>query len=170
MSRGFAARVTGRVPLPDPVRAVALEPGERRLAWAVTEDGAAVVATDERLHLPGGAAMPWWQVAKVVWERPALTVTQVAAVEGHGAVVQVRVAQEHGGLPDVLRTRVTASIAWSSRARLGGGGAVRVVGRRRPDREALEWQLVFDRDEDVADPAVRAEAEQLLDAARRTIG
>ncbi len=120
--------------------------------------------------LPGSEPLPWWQVARAGWERPRLAVTVVAPVDGTGHSVEVELAEDDGGLPDLIRTRVTASVAWSSKTRLSSAGTVRVVGRRRPDREALEWQLVYDREADRHDPASVAEAEQLLDNARRTIG
>ena len=39
---------------PEVVTSVALDRGERRVAWALTTGGEAVIATDRALHLPGG--------------------------------------------------------------------------------------------------------------------
>ena len=47
---------------------------------------------------------------------------------------------------------------------------MRVVGRRRPAQELLDWQLVYDPDTDQADPVVQQQAGELLLAARRTVG
>ena len=159
----------GRRRVPDAVKDVALDGDERRLAWGLTEGGEPVVASDRGLHLPGVARLDWPDVERATWARPTLTVLMVAEVEGTGARHTVRLADE-GDLPDAVRTAVTGSVGWSSHYRLRPSGGVRVVGRRRPGQDALAWQLVFDPGTDVADPLVRAQAEDLLLGARRTIG
>jgi hypothetical protein len=47
---------------------------------------------------------------------------------------------------------------------------VRVVGRRVAGERTLRWQLVFDAGTDRDDPLVRAQADDLLEGARRSIG
>ena len=158
-----------RRPVPPAVKGLALEPGERRLAWALTPGGEPVVATDDALVLPGGARLEWHRVERATWQRPLLTVLEVQTVEGTGERHRLELTDEHD-LPEVVRSRVTASVAWSSHARLSPRGGVRIVGRRRAGRETLDWQLVYDPGTDLADPLVRAQAEELLDGARRTIG
>lgn len=167
----YAARMAllRRRPVPAVVRDVALDPGDRRVAWALTPDGAPVVATELGLHLPGRDRLDWAAVEKAVWRRPVLTVTEVAEVEGAGAAYDVELAGD-ADLPEAVRTRVTASVAWSSHTRLHPSGGVRVVGRRRPGAEVLSWQLVYDRGTDPDDPLVREQAESLLLASRRTVG
>lgn len=156
--------------VPETVAAVAFEPHERRVAWALTTDGRPVVASDAALYLPGPVRFAWGEVERAVWRRPRLTVLRVAPVEGSGEQVSVTLDDDDGDLPDVVRARVSASVAWSSHSRLAPAGGVRVVARRRPGVDALDWQLVYDRGTDHAAPGVRAQAEQLLEAARRTIG
>ena len=146
-----------------------LPPGERRVAWATTTSGEPVVATDRGLLLPDGAQLPWEAVERASWQRPQLTVFEVAEVAGTGPRHVLQLTDD-GDLPEVVHTRVTASVAWSDHSKLVPSGGVRVVGRRQPDRDALLWQLVYDADTDLDDPLVRAQAEQRLDAARRTIG
>lgn len=163
------ARLLRRPPLPEAVAAVALDPGERRLAWGITTAGDAVVATDRGLRLPGRPAVAWADVERALWRRPVLTVSQVAAVEGTGARWQLELGDE-GDLPDTVRTQVTGSVAWSNHVRLSPAGGVRLVGRRRPGQELLDWQLVFDTGTDPDDPGLRAQAEALVEDARRTIG
>lgn len=158
-----------RRPVPPAVKALALPPGERRVAWALTTAGEPVVATDAALVLPAGVRLEWYRVERAGWQRPRLTVLEVAGVEGAGARHELELSDE-GDLPEVVRTRVTASVAWSSHSRLSPRGAVRVVGRRRPGLEVLEWQLVYDPSTDLSDPLVRAQAEELLEGARRSIG
>ncbi len=154
---------------PAAVGEVSLEAGERRLAWGLTVTGEAVVATDLGLRLPGAARIDWPDVERVNWQRPELTVLGIAQVAGAGSHQQVELADD-GGLPEVVRSQVTASIGWSRHHRLQPAGGVRLVGRRRPGRELLDWQLVYDRDTDPADEGQRAQAEALLLDARRTIG
>lgn len=164
----------GRRPLPDEVKALALDPGERRLSWASRSGSGVVVATDLGLWLTsdeGGSAerTDWADIERVSWKRPLLMVFGIADVEGTGMRTEIDLL-ESGDLPEVVRSSVTASIGWSAHYRLRPTGGVRVVGRRRPGREVLDWQLVYDAGTEVDDPAVLAQAEQLRLDARRTIG
>lgn len=154
---------------PAAVTAVRLEPGERRRSWGLTPDGQPVVATDLGLRLPGAELIPWHDVERATWARPVLTVLRSARLEGTGERRAVQLEQERD-LPDAVRSSVTASVGWSTHYRLRPAGGVRVVGRRRPGQDALDWQLVFDRGTDVDDPAVQEQAQELLRQARRTIG
>lgn len=155
--------------LPEAVKAVPLLPGERRLAWGTTPDGDVVVATDLALHLPRSGRVAWADVEKATWRRPQLVVLQVAPVEGTGPREALELVDDER-LADVIRSQVTASIGWSDHVRLAPAGGVRVVGRRRPGRELLDWQLVFDAGTDADDPALRAQADAVVARARRTIG
>lgn len=159
----------GRRRTPEVVRALVLEPGERRLAWGLTVAGEAVVATDAGLYLPHVPRLAWHEVEKATWKRPLLELLRVGTISGTGARWQVPLADE-GMLPDVVRSQVTASVAWSTHVGLAPTGGVRIVGRRRAGQDALDWQLVYDRGTDPDDPAVCAQAEALLLDARRTLG
>ena len=154
---------------PEVVSAVRLDPGERRTAWGLTPGGEPVVATDRGLRLPGTPRIDWHDVEKATWARPVLTVVRVAATAGSGERHTVQLEQE-GNLPDAVRSAVTGSVGWSSHYRLRPRGGVRVVGRRRPGQDLLDWQLVYDPGTDQDDPLVRTQAEELLLAARRTVG
>lgn len=159
----------GRRKLPAAAGDVQLEAGERRLAWALTVSGEAVVATDLGLRFPGVSRIDWPDVERVSWQRPRLTVFAIASVTGAGAQRQAELGDD-GGLPGVVRSQVTASIGWSRHHALQPTGGVRIVGRRRPGRELLDWQLVYDTDTDPTDPGRRSQAEALLLEARRTVG
>ena len=159
----------GRRRVPEAVCAVRLDPGERRSAWGLTSDGEPVVATDLGLWLPGAPRFDWHDVEKATWARPVLTVVRVAEIAGAGERRSVRLEQE-GTLPDAVRSAVSGSVGWSSHYRLRPSGGVRVVGRRRPGKDLLDWQLVYDPDTDLDDPLVRAQADELLLNARRTVG
>ena len=157
--------------VPSRVADVPLDRGERRVAWALTTAGEPVVATDRGLHLPARGRVGWEEIERATFERPVLTVLELAEVEGTGTRHAVELDLETGtDLPETVRARIGASVAWSSHTRLVPSGGVRIVGRRRAGLDPLDWQLVFDRDTDPRDPAIRAQAEAVLDAARRTVG
>ena len=152
--------------VPQVVKAVAT--GERRLAWALTTEGAPLVATPTGLY-DGGEPLPWVQVEKVSWQPPHLSVTEGALVEGTGPRHDWELAED-AHLAEVVRAQVTSSIGWSDRRRLASGGALRVVGRRVPGEDALLWQVVYLEGADPDDPLNRAEAERLVDGLRGTLG
>jgi hypothetical protein len=160
-----------RTAVPDGVKSVPLGPGERRVAWGTTPDGQPVVASTRALYLPDGTTLAWDEIERAHWEKPALQLIELTEQEGTGRRHEVVLDLDHDtDLPAEVRTRVSASYAWSSHVKLLPAGGVRIVGRRRSGMEVLDWQLVFDRDTDPHDPAVRAQAEEHLAAARRTIG
>lgn len=149
---------------------MALPAGERRAAWALTAAGEPVVATGSGLLLPRREGLLLWrEVEKAAWERPRLSVREVAEVEESGRL-HVFELQDEAGLAELVRDRVTASVAWSTVARLTPGGSVRIVGRRVPGAEELAWQLVYAPGTDLGDPLVRAQAEHALRGARTTVG
>ncbi len=155
--------------VPATVKALRLPPGERRTTWGLTVDGEPVVATDVALVLPGDRRLEWSQVERATWQPPRLTVLEVAEVAGAGRR-HVLDLDDVGDLPQVVRARVTGSVAWSSHEKLTPAGGVRVVGRRVAGERTLRWQLVFDAGTDRDDPLVRAQADDLLEGARRSIG
>jgi hypothetical protein len=153
------------------VKAIALAPGERRVAWGTTPEGQPVVASTRALYLPDGTTLAWDEIERVHWEKPRLWLIELTEHEGSGARHEVELDLEHDtDLPEEVRTRVSASYVWSSHVKLQPAGGVRIVGRRRAGIEVLDWQLVFDRDTDPQNPALRSQAETALAAARRTIG
>ncbi len=156
--------------VPDQVTGLELDKGERRVSWALTTGGQPVVVTDRGLCLPDAGLLTWDRIERVGFDGAALTVRELAEVEATGPSHTVTLdLSGQTDLPEVLRTRVTASVVWSSHERLQPGGGVRIVGRRKPDQDALVWQLVFDQGTDLADPRVREQADAHLHVARRTI-
>jgi hypothetical protein len=164
-------KLFGRTPVPAAVTAVPLGTGDRRVAWALTPEGEPVVASAAALHLPGDVVLSWDGIERVLWDKPVLRLVELTEREGSGGRHEVTLDLDvDTDLPAVVRARVSASVAWSSHVRLRPAGGVRIVGRRRAGLEVLDWQLVFDRDTDPADAGLRAQAEEHLLAARRTIG
>lgn len=160
-----------RTAVPAAVKGVALGPGERRVAWATTPDGQPVVASTRALYLPDGMTLAWDAIERVHWDRPVLRLIELTERAGGGQQHRVELdLDQDTDLPVEVRARISASVAWSSHVKLRPAGGVRIVGRRRAGMEVLDWQLVFDADTDPTDPAARAQAEEHLAAARRTIG
>lgn len=163
-------RLPRRRRLPEVVRAVPVEPGDRRTAWALAGDGEPVVATERGLVLPGRERVDWADVERVVWQRPVLTIVESATVAGTGRTTTVTLQQDDGGVPDVVRSGVTSSVGWTQHVRLQPDGGARVVGRRRHGQELFDWQVVYDVGTDPDDPRIQAQAEQVVLRARRTVG
>ncbi len=155
-----------RSTVPDAVKA--LKTNERRLAWGLTLDGTVLVATATGLHA-GASVLAWTQVEKVLWQPPLLTLVETAEVEGSG-LRHTWELTEDARLAETVRAGVTSSIGWSDRRALAPEGAVRLVGRRVPGFELLQWQLVFEAGTDPHDPLLRAQAEAMVLDLRRTLG
>lgn len=151
--------------VPDAVRSVRTP--ERRLAWGLAPDGTVLVATASALHV-GDEVLPWTQVEKVSWRPSVLTLVEVAEVEGTGRVRSWELAED-GRLAETVRARVTSSVGWSDRRRLPSGGHVRLVGRRAPGADALDWQVVWEHASDAAGPA-RGQVDAWVVELRKTIG
>jgi hypothetical protein len=155
-----------RFRLPAAVRdGLALEGGERVLAYATARDGAHVVATDQALHLPGAVRLPWEQVDQAAWQDGWLHVRKTGGTGEH----HVRLT-EPGSVPETVQERVTATIVVNHQTTLPGGGQVRIVGRRPPGGDAIRWTFIFGAGADPADPGLRAQAEQRLADLRRQTG
>jgi hypothetical protein len=156
--------------VPDSVRAVQVEAGDRRVAWTLTTDGQPVVATERGLVLPRRPRVDWADLERAGWQRPVLTVVESAEVFGSGRTTTLTLQEPDGGIPDVVHAGVTSSVGWTTHVRLQPAGGARVVGRRRPGWEHLDWQVVYDPGTDLGDPQVRAQAEAVVLRARRTVG
>lgn len=163
-------RRTHRDALPEQVRA-GLAAGERVLAAAVDNDGAALVATDRALWLPAGAAwrrLGWESVDRAGWDAEEALLT---VVEDGSATLPHKVrVQQPGALVEVVRERVSAVIVWSRHCMLAGRRGVRVVGRRPPGEQRIRWAAVLDAGLDITDPEVRAQVDAEVAAARAEIG
>jgi hypothetical protein len=137
-----------------------LERDERVLSWAPVEPSGAVVVTDRGVWLPGRERLGWHQIHKATWVSPRLTVipsTQVA--EGQGYVVMddapavVVQLNRPDDVPSDVRSRVTRSVAYTAHHALPRGG-VRVVARRIPGRNGVDWHVRYDEGTDRDDPDV----------------
>jgi hypothetical protein len=158
-----------------PAEALAvLDRDERVVAWASAPGGAAVLATQLGLWLPGSPdRLPWHLIDKATWRDGILTV--IPAVDtGDGVLAEqgpraVRLSVPRN-LPHTVRVRVEKAIAFTRHHPIQGRTGVRVVGRRVPGRDGVSWQLVFDPGLDPRDPETRTKADAYVDQARAELG
>jgi hypothetical protein len=142
---------------------------ERIVAWACTSDGAALVATNLGLWLPGRSdRLGWQQIHKASWEQPVLRVVPAQRLgDGDGYEIVADgpdvsyILAEPAALPAVVRQRVTRSVAYTRHDSLPGGGA-RVVARRTPGRNGVTWHVRYDDGTDPDDPAVVQATQELV--------
>ena len=149
---------------PPPEAVSELDPDDRLLSWAIAPDGV-VVASRRGVRLPDRRFVPWHRIDKAVWRDGVLTLTE--AVEVEPGVMEAGTPQrvsltEPRDLPVVVRTRVTRTVVSTTLHPLPAGGAIRVVARRVPGRDGLEWSLRYEAGADRTDPHVRAAGERLL--------
>jgi hypothetical protein len=145
-----------------------LEKSERVLSWASTSDGGPVVVTNLGVWLPGRDRLGWHRIHKATWGGSQLTV--IASVEvgvGEGYAVMADDTPVHVGLldpddvPGSVRDRVTKSVAFNGHFAVPGGG-VRVVSRRVPGRDGVEWHVRYDEGTDASDPEVKALTDEIV--------
>lgn len=144
-------------------RSLQLERGERVLTFAASEDGH-VVATNLALHLSDGTRVPYETIDKASWDEDGV---RVLTVDGRRHAE--RIAEPHM-LPETVRERVNSTIVVNKHVSLPGRGGVRLVARRPPGGEVAGWTFVFDDGLDPEDPGLRAQAEQVLEGVRRSMG
>lgn len=147
----------------------ALDRDERVVSWASTVGGDVVVATQRGLWLPddGGERrrLEWHLINKAVWGDGELVLTEAVevspgvVVDGSPIVVEIETPRD---LPKAVHRRVTGSVAVTEHFELSAGGGVRIVARRVSGADGLRWVMKYDKGTATADPAVRAEAEELL--------
>nr|WP_239675239.1 hypothetical protein [Natronosporangium hydrolyticum] len=135
---------------------------ERVVSWARTADEEAVVASNLGLWFPGRVArLGWHEIHKASWTGRALEITPAEVVEERDGYwitadqppLRVTVTEPRD-LPQVVRTRVTRSVSFSSHHPVPGG-AVRVVARRVPGIDGLTWAVRYDEGTDPDGPGVR---------------
>jgi hypothetical protein len=64
-------------------------------------------------------------------------------------------------VPATVRDRVTKSVAFTGHFAVPGGG-VRVVSRRVPGRDGVDWHVRYDEGTDPGDPEVKALTDEIV--------
>jgi hypothetical protein len=154
-------------------RRPALGAEERVVAWAGATGDDVVVLTNLGLWLPGAAGrLGWHEIHKATWSGRQLSIVAarpVAEAEGYTVMADLPALTltllDPDKVPDQLRARVDKSVAYSSHHELPGGGGVRVVARRVPGADGLNWTVRYDEGTDGDAPeVVSATAELVADA------
>ncbi|MCY7340503.1 MAG: hypothetical protein LH603_01180 [Pseudonocardia sp.] len=166
--RGALRRLLGRDDLPAGF-AGPLGADENVLGSAVLTGGGHVVVTSLGLWL-GDRRLGWHLVSRASWQNGAITLVEAREVDVAGGAVliedlpvrRLRLASP-GRVPEVVHTRVTASIRSRHHRELPGGGAW-FVQRKVPGRDGIVLQVRADPGTDAA--AVRQVAADVARALR----
>jgi hypothetical protein len=145
--------------------------GEKVLAWASSGTGP-VAGSRSALYLPGAVRIPWEQVESADWdlETETLKVTEVGTW-GEPRPTHSLVLSEPARLLQLVRERVTASVALQRHVPIRDGLGVRVIARRAPaGARELTWLFEYDAGIDPDDPFVAHAAQEALTAARDELG
>ncbi len=154
----------------DAAHALGIAKDEQILAWAPLSAGAGYVGlTRTHLHVAVSGSdvlhIEWHLVEYATWEDPVL----IAVVQRDDQ--QLRVAMElaaAGFVPQVLRERVSATVAHDSYQYFADGRRVRLVARRSVITGDTAWSMRFDEAE--PDEQLRVAAEQRLREVRADLG
>lgn len=159
-----------------PPHPVPVQRGERVLSWCSTRDGRVLAGTREAFYATDGEAdplrIPWERVESARWESEDQTLrVEEMADYGQRRPQHTFEVEEPGLLLQLLRERVTASIAWQRHVPVTGKHGVRIIGRRAPGGAgAAAWYYEVDEELDPTDPQVREAAERALARAREGLG
>ncbi len=153
---------------------VARRASGRVLAAAEASGGTWLVGTRDAFVAVGGdtTTIPWERVLRADWDSDC-DAFRIERVEAYGEPVTVLsfVLPEPGALLDLVRERVTASVVLQRRVDLGRRRGFRVMARRAPAGSGeITWAHEFDPGVDLADPAVRAAADEALAEAKEALG
>lgn len=154
---------------------VEVGPGERVLASGESAAGA-VAGTRDALYLPSRDAapvrVPWERVESADWDGEGRVLRVVEVGTWGSARPEHRVVlTEPGRLLELVRERVTASVALQRHVPISGRRGVRVIARRAPrGTRELTWFFEYDAGIDPADPFVDQAAQEALAAAREEVG
>ena len=152
--------------------AVRLDRGERPLAWTTDIAGRHIVATDHDLILqrnpPAYERIGWESIDQASYSDGVLSLTLVSTSGEPPARLRIPVGDDTK-LAVVIRDRVTSSIVVNQHMVLEGGGALRVVARRRFGDPTLRWGYVADSGTTL-DQTFRDAADDLVEQVQRESG
>ncbi len=169
--------VARRAQKPAALRRLArLAPDERSLVAVCDSNDAAVVATNAALHHlgpPEGSGdwsrWGWEQLAGIEWDDARSTMTLIGQAPLLPGLVVLRLPTP-GPLVDVVRERIAWTTQLATRIRLPSGGTVRVVVRRQPVTDRMDWFLYPDSSIASDNPRACTELDDALAALRADTG
>jgi hypothetical protein len=156
--------------LPDDARATpGLARGERVLSAAQLRDGGWIAATNHGL-VGDGWRSPWSAATHAQWYDDADSL-EIAWLDDAGQRQdRLLVLDEPCQLPETVHERVTATILLSRHVPVSDGRGVRVVARRQPGSDDVEWQVVADAGIDADDPQVQGRVDTAVRAMSVELG
>jgi len=142
-------------------------PGERVVAWAVSDQPQlTLAATEHALYLGQQERLAWDDIVRATWEPSLLTL----ALDSTGQQVRRLHLPEAGDLPAVVRTYVTDSVVVSQHVEVAPGKGARLVARRAGLDGEIRWSVIFDEGLDAQDPQLQAAAMEQLALLRESLG
>lgn len=137
-------RLFGRREVPPPDVVAQLPPDDRVVSWADVVGGGVVIATPSGLWWPDDGAhrrIGWQHITKAVWQDGVLSVIEADVQDELLLVDRAPIAaafEVPRDLPPVVRKRIETNVVRSELMPVSGGNA-RLVGRRIPGRDGVQW-------------------------------
>lgn len=155
-------------------RSLGIPDSERIIAWGLGDldlpEATLAVATDQALYEQRtDSRIPWAKVVKGTWEQPDFVVDFHS---GQG-VQRIRIElADPRDFPAAVRDRVTDTVVISEYRDLTDRAGAHFVARRSPGGglDEITWSVVFDAGLDPTDPALRLQADHVLDELRSSLG
>ena len=147
-----------------------LAAGERVLAEASVSGNRWYVGTEAALHLYDGDSwrrLGWEQIERAEWDAETSTFTLVEVTDWRAEQPIAAELIDAGRLLELVRERITKSVAIRVYAAVYGRKGLSVVGRRAPTGQGeVIWSYVLAAGLDPADPIVAEVADRTLEEAR----
>ncbi len=129
-----------------------------------------VAGTATALYLPDGIVLGWNEIDQVVWESDESRLDLVTLpIDGPARVYQVHLAAP-SRLPELIRERVTSSIVVNEHVQLNGRRGAKIIARRLPGVDELDWIVIYDSGIDGDDPDVNQGVRRAVAVLRRDLG
>jgi hypothetical protein len=126
--------------------------------------------TARALYLPDGTVLGWNEVDEAVWNVDESTLDLVTLpIDGPARSYRVHLP-DPGRLPELVRERVTSSIVVNQHVPLAGRAGAKIIARRVPGRDQLDWIVLYDAGIDGADPVIMERVQDAVAVLRRDLG
>lgn len=156
-------------------QALQIADGERVIASGMALDGGPdvqvhVVATSRGLYCSKWAEpIAWEHITSVQWDEPVLDLVVVVDANAPAQLHSLRLARGRK-LPEAVHDRVRNSVVTSERREVAPEHWATFAARRSSTSDAITWTVVFDRANDISDPALREPADAILRELRQSLG
>jgi len=126
--------------------------------------------TARALYLPNGVVLGWNEIDQVVWHLDESRLDLVTLpIDGPARSYQIHLP-DPGRLPELVRERVTSSIVVNHHVPLVGRRGAKIIARRIPGLDDLDWIVVYDQGVDGGDPEVKERVGDAVAVLRRDLG